>query len=355
MAGSHDSSQGSLDAVWLLRNIVDSDDPSAEETALERLSMLREIGCGATGFSGCDAGDGILRDVWSEARNGECDRLKEEEKSVDDEGSPGNGEGEGGMERSWLGRYTNVGRRRKCGGLMATTSPVWQREREGVHKPWSSLSSSHSRLEPALQLAKASDEEGFQSFLLRLRRRFGLVHHPADGNLRSNRDARWDSEAESGSCSRTLLLKCGSQNVDGSIDPRVNLRGGAGAKRLDDDERVPKMIWFFAGGVGRAPTGKGLRDWKEKAQQTERSRTKEKVGFWRKMGVGIGRRGKKQKQKNKGERKEGTDGAWDGGPGAGWGAGGGETNTQGGSAGDGRGTGHDSSGIGSGSSGRTTE
>lgn len=47
---------------------------------------------------------------------------------------------------------------------------------------------------------------------------------------------------------------------------RLRLRGGGpfDVKRLGDDDRVPKHIWWLAGGVGRPPTGKGLKDWKRK-------------------------------------------------------------------------------------------
>lgn len=100
-----------------------------------------------------------------------------------------------------------------------------------------------------------------------------------------------------------------------NIHPCPSLRGGAGTKRLGDDERVPKAIWFLAGGVGRAPTGKGLREWKEKARKKSEGRRKKSGGFWAKLGLGMGRKGKKRKQKTEEGRKgnsEGAGGAVDG-------------------------------------------
>ena len=51
--------------------------------------------------------------------------------------------------------------------------------------------------------------------------------------------------------------------------PILKLRGGAGSangdgkdtksKRLEDDERVPALVWYFAGNKGPPPTGKQLR------------------------------------------------------------------------------------------------
>lgn len=56
--------------------------------------------------------------------------------------------------------------------------------------------------------------------------------------------------------------------------PILKLRGGGGSvnedgkdtklKRLEDDERVPALIWYFAGNKGPPPTGKQLRDRREK-------------------------------------------------------------------------------------------
>ena len=59
-----------------------------------------------------------------------------------------------------------------------------------------------------------------------------------------------------------------SQHEENSI-PVLKLRGGAGAaksKRLDDDARVPPAVWFFAGKMGPRPTGKQLRDRREKEE-----------------------------------------------------------------------------------------
>lgn len=50
---------------------------------------------------------------------------------------------------------------------------------------------------------------------------------------------------------------------------RLHLRGGAvedgdGIHRVGDDQRVNAGLWYLAGGMGKPPTGKGLREWKRK-------------------------------------------------------------------------------------------
>ncbi|KAI9811692.1 MAG: hypothetical protein M1826_003103 [Phylliscum demangeonii] len=53
------------------------------------------------------------------------------------------------------------------------------------------------------------------------------------------------------------------------LRPRgVPLRGGAHPKRrpLGDDERVPGLMWWFAGGMGKPPTGAQLRSMKRRRE-----------------------------------------------------------------------------------------
>ena len=73
----------------------------------------------------------------------------------------------------------------------------------------------------------------------------------------------------------------GSSQHEESSFPILKLRGGAGAaksKRLDDDERVPPAVWFFAGKMGPPPTGKQLRDRREKEEAyVERKREERKA------------------------------------------------------------------------------
>ena len=77
----------------------------------------------------------------------------------------------------------------------------------------------------------------------------------------------------------------------------LGLRGGAGDEggneRLEDDERVPALIWYLAGNKGPPPTGKQLRDRRDKEKayvkrkQAEAEARKEERqatgGLWRYM------------------------------------------------------------------------
>ncbi|KAI9889170.1 MAG: hypothetical protein M1814_005761 [Vezdaea aestivalis] len=57
---------------------------------------------------------------------------------------------------------------------------------------------------------------------------------------------------------------CGDILRPSSPCVHIGIRGGtsrrAGSRRLDNEERVPGALWFFAGGRGRAPTVGALRD-----------------------------------------------------------------------------------------------
>ncbi|KAL8824031.1 MAG: hypothetical protein Q9191_005354 [Dirinaria sp. TL-2023a] len=63
----------------------------------------------------------------------------------------------------------------------------------------------------------------------------------------------------------------------------ISLRGGGdnggnGRRRLGDEERVNRALWFFAGGVGEPPTGQELREWKRKyGEQKQRRRTEKQA------------------------------------------------------------------------------
>lgn len=53
----------------------------------------------------------------------------------------------------------------------------------------------------------------------------------------------------------------------------------ANIRRLGDDERVSRGLWFFAGGTGRPPTGAQLREWKRR----EREKRGSGHGFWNRI------------------------------------------------------------------------
>ena len=67
----------------------------------------------------------------------------------------------------------------------------------------------------------------------------------------------------------------------GSSNIRVHAREVADdekkSKRLDDDEHVPGLVWFFAGGTGMPPTGKQLRDKKGREEEYVARRRGEEV------------------------------------------------------------------------------
>ncbi len=103
----------------------------------------------------------------------------------------------------------------------------------------------------------------------------------------------------------------------------LRLRGGAGPKRLEDDERVSKRIWFLAGGMGPAPTGATLRKWKEKDR--ERNKKTRKRGYWPTWLVRKGKKGTKAGENGSGGGAAAAGaGAAAAGVGAGPGGGGGE-------------------------------
>lgn len=95
--------------------------------------------------------------------------------------------------------------------------------------------------------------------------------------------------------------------------PRLHLRGGAWPRRrLGDDERVPATLWWFAGGMGKPPTGKQLRAMKKRKREMERKRQearaarRQRGGFFQRLKdilIGKGR-----SREGSGESGQGTAG-----------------------------------------------
>ena len=82
---------------------------------------------------------------------------------------------------------------------------------------------------------------------------------------------------------------------------RQHLRRGFAERltlQIEDDERVPRFIWYTAGGMGRPPTGKGVKEWKRKH---EAQKAKEKADV---KARNTAR--KERKVKAKGDEAEGS-------------------------------------------------
>ncbi len=266
---------------------------------------------GAEGFVDGDGGGGeMMRGYWREMEMG-----RDSGRDEDDEGDGEwrtYGEEKGGNKNRGCRRDVQSGRREKfrwrrieCRDQDQQEKLRGKRMRE-QSEPSLSFSPIQSGGEAALDLANKRDEERSLGFL-HVYRRFCPVLNSAERKRKPNMEARWDSDSDSDH-SGYLPTPC-SQTTNPNKHPRLSLRGGAGSKGLAHGERVPKVIWFFAGGVGRAPTGKGLREWKEKARKKGESGKKEKVGFWGKIGLRMARKGKKRKHKIKEERKKHAEGA----------------------------------------------
>jgi len=312
LVGDREKDAGSLVGIWPVRVVVGSG--------------YRE----SVGICGGDGGDG----GWETMRNGrrEMERGRGSGRDEDDDERGRYGEDEGGNENRGRSRNSQSGRgenyrwRLGCSGQNQQEEQKSRRKREQSELS-SFVSPSPSGSEAGLKFAYMWDKEKSPGFLLPLGRRFCRVLDSAKGRLKSDPTPRRNSDSKSDSVSDSVsdvyrpipLPEPTSQPGNGSISPLLNLRGGAGSKRLDDDERVPKVIWYLAGGVGRAPTGKGLREWKEKARKKDRGRTKEKVGFWGKIGLGMIKKGKTRKQKIAKERKGSAGGGADGAQAAGGG------------------------------------
>lgn len=306
LIGDREKNAGSLMGMWPVRLVVGSG--------------YREKVC----VCGGDGGDG----GWETKRNGvremERGRGGGRDENDDDDERGSNGEDEGRKENRGCRRNTQSGRRENhrwrpgCSGQDQQEEQRKSRRKREQSELSSFVSPSPSGSEAGLKLANRWDEERSPGFLLRLGCRVGPVLDSAKGRLKSDPNPRRKSDSVLVSYSVSdayrpfPLSEPTSQPGNDSISPRLNLRGGAGSKRLDDDERVPKVIWYLAGGVGRAPTGKGLREWKEKARKKDQGRTKEKVGFWGKIGLGMMKKGKTREQKIAKERKGGAEGGADG-------------------------------------------
>ena len=79
----------------------------------------------------------------------------------------------------------------------------------------------------------------------------------------------------------------------------LRLRSGASTKRLPSNERVPRAVWFLAGGVGTPPTGRELRQWKRKHREQVKNKIgKEREKFWAGFWGALigGRKSKKDKK-----------------------------------------------------------
>lgn len=64
-------------------------------------------------------------------------------------------------------------------------------------------------------------------------------------------------------------------------EPELHLRGGGSIKRLPSNERVPRLTWFLAGGVGKPPTGAELRNFNRQDREYLKEKTgKSKEKFW---------------------------------------------------------------------------
>lgn len=343
---------------------------------------------------GCAGLEGeMVVDGWSRWEN-RCEGEEGEERKErvgDDRYLRDGEEEEGRTENERLNNETRVERRDRYGWMIGSRFRSRREEQEGRQMreqsgPSSFFSSTHSRSESTSQMVKKPDEVDNLGASLRLRRCLCRVLDSVEGKWVLTADLTSKSEfsrfedmfsgsnsgSDSDSHSPVALPDSTAHMAEGSMKSHLSLRGGAGSKRLDDDQRVPRVIWFFAGGVGRAPTGKGLREWKEKARNNNGDGRKEKVGFWGMIGLGKGRRGKKRKDKNREEKKKGAGGgeggaqgdAGDAAPGGskggagtapGEGATGGRGDAKRSAAGEtgGSGRGSSGSGSGSGSSGRT--
>lgn len=51
------------------------------------------------------------------------------------------------------------------------------------------------------------------------------------------------------------------------LPPALRGQRGNNKRRLPDNERVPKSVWYFAGGVGKPPTGAQMREWKRRDRE----------------------------------------------------------------------------------------
>lgn len=77
----------------------------------------------------------------------------------------------------------------------------------------------------------------------------------------------------------------------------LHLRGGGLLKRRPSTEKIPHLVWYFAGGKGKPPTGRELKDWKKKDREALVKKTgKPEAGFWGDFGRGMSGTNKKDKK-----------------------------------------------------------
>lgn len=120
----------------------------------------------------------------------------------------------------------------------------------------------------------------------------------------------------------TSLFRAGTDGGDIQRNHEVSdtvlkLRGGGdgadGRKfhRFADNERVPAVMWYFAGGTGPPPTGKQLRE--RKANREAYVQRKREAGEAKKAGKEAARELKKAGVKIEGEgngRRDAAFGGW---------------------------------------------
>ena len=107
---------------------------------------------------------------------------------------------------------------------------------------------------------------GPMSMTKQLRNKAGLAAYGDSGLPRAPEDKEGSTRS---------LYNLELQDKEGTPPPVLRLRGGADAdggngrksKRLGDDEHVPRLIWYFSGGTGSPPTGKQLRDRRQKERE----------------------------------------------------------------------------------------
>ena len=77
----------------------------------------------------------------------------------------------------------------------------------------------------------------------------------------------------------------------------VHLRGGD-LKKRPSTEKISHLVWFLAGGIGKPPTGRELKDWKKKDQAALVKKTgKQQVGFWGEFERGLSGKNKEEKKR----------------------------------------------------------
>lgn len=85
----------------------------------------------------------------------------------------------------------------------------------------------------------------------------------------------------------------------------LQLRGGGLLKRRPSKEKITRAVWFLAGGMGKPPTGRGLKEWKKKDREDLIKKTgKPEVGFWGDFERGLNGANKEKKEKKENKNAE---------------------------------------------------